>query len=234
MAESASAANQPCHTRSISLPSRSHPAALRAEEELHKLRSSMASPSSTPEKMCDGLRRLEGVYESVNQQILIHPLQRRWAEEETDGCIRLLDVCSAVKDRLTAMREHIRDLQLALRKNDEAAIAEQELWNCFRVLKRTEDKRMDEHDDLPTAIRVLMEAKVITIALLRLVSSFLSMQTRRPRSSRWSFVSKAGQGRAQSQLQRLEVSIEGFESGLECLFRQLIQSRVSLLNMLSS
>lgn len=50
---------------------------------------------------------------------------------------------------------------------------------------------MDEHDDLPTAIRVLMEAKVITIALLRLVSSFLSMQTRRPRSSRWSFVSKA-------------------------------------------
>ncbi|CAD5182050.1 unnamed protein product [Musa acuminata subsp. malaccensis] len=102
MAESASAANQPCHTRSISLPSRSHSAALRVEEELHKLRSSMASPSSTPEKMCDGLRRLEGVYESVNQQILIHPLQRRWAEEETDGCIRLLDVCSAVKDRLTA------------------------------------------------------------------------------------------------------------------------------------
>lgn len=126
MAESASAANQPCHTRSISLPSRSHPAALRVEEELHKLRSSMAAPSSTPEKMCDGLRRLEGVYESVNQQILIHPLQRRWAEEETDGSIRLLDVCSAVKDRLAAMREHIRDLQLALGKNDEAAIVREE------------------------------------------------------------------------------------------------------------
>ncbi|XP_064997172.1 uncharacterized protein LOC135632492 [Musa acuminata AAA Group] len=197
MAESASAANQPCHTRSISLPSRSHPAALRVEEELHKLTSSMASPSSTPEKMCDGLRRLEGVYESVNRQILIHPPQRRWAEGETDGCIRLLDVCSAVKDRLTAMREHIRDLQLALRKKDEAAIVREERGAGVvellqvRSLKRTEDKRMDEHDHLPTAIRVLMEAKVITIALLRLVSSFLSMQTRRPRSSRWSFVSKA-------------------------------------------
>ncbi|KAJ8490532.1 hypothetical protein OPV22_012253 [Ensete ventricosum] len=279
MAESATAANQPWHTRSISLPSRSPPAALRVEEELRKLRSSMASPSSTPEKMCDGLRRLEGVYESINQQIVTQPLQRRWVEEERDGSIRLLDVCSALKDCSTAMREHVRGLQLALRKNDEAAIvskvsdyarfgrkAEKEMRNRFRSLKRTEDRRIDEHDDLPTAIRVLMEAKVITVALLRLASSFLSMQTRRPRSSRWSFVSKAlskrkvaseeeghegvgsldciwckdvdGEraGRAQSrrQLQRLDVSMEGFESALECLFRQLIQTRVSLLNMLSS
>ncbi|CAL9173018.1 unnamed protein product, partial [Musa hybrid cultivar] len=78
----------------ISLPSRSHPAALRVEEELHKLRSSMASPSSTPEKMCDGLRRLEGVYESVNQQILIHPLQRRWAEGSLEGWVEGDNHCS--------------------------------------------------------------------------------------------------------------------------------------------
>ncbi|RWV84319.1 hypothetical protein BHE74_00014566 [Ensete ventricosum] len=293
MAASASAPSQPCHLRSISLPSRSHPAALRVEEELHQLRSSLASSSTAPQALCDGLRRLGGLYESMeelirltsNQQTLNHPPQKKWVEEELDGSIRLLDLCSRVTSSLAAMKEHIHGLQLALRKRDDAAIvskandylrfgrkAEKEMKSCFRSLKHTEDKRIDDEDDLP--IRLLMEARVATVSLLRLISSFLSTQTRRPKSSRWSFVSKALSKRkvaaseeeehggveslriftwhascdcnpckdadddrllqAQSQLQTLEASVEGMESGSECLFRQLIQSRVSLLNILSS
>lgn len=292
MAASASAPSQPCHVRSVSLPSRSHPSALRVEEELNQLRSSLASSSAVPQALCDGLRGLGGLYESMeelirltsNQQTLNHPLQKKWVEEELDGSIRLLDLCSAVISSLTAMKERIHGLQLALRKRDDAAIvskvndyvrfgrkAEKDMKSCFRSLKHMEDKRIDDDDDLP--IRLLMEAKVATVSLLRLVSSFLSTQTRRPKSSRWSFVSKALSKRkvaaseeeehgveslrifswhafcdcnpckdaaddrllqAQSQLQTLEVSIDGIESGLECLFRQLIQSRVSLLNILSS
>ncbi|KAF8405501.1 hypothetical protein HHK36_010408 [Tetracentron sinense] len=38
---------------------------------------------------------------------------------------------------------------------------------------------------------------------------------------------------AQKRLETLEVSIGGFEAGLECIFRRLIQTRVTLLNILT-
>lgn len=38
---------------------------------------------------------------------------------------------------------------------------------------------------------------------------------------------------AQEKLEALDGGIEGFENALECLFRRLIQTRVSLLNVLS-
>ncbi|KAF8377734.1 hypothetical protein HHK36_031118 [Tetracentron sinense] len=39
--------------------------------------------------------------------------------------------------------------------------------------------------------------------------------------------------KAQKRLETLRVTVEGFEAGLECLFRHFIQTRVSLLNILT-
>lgn len=143
--------------------------------------------------------------------------------------------------------------------------------SLFRALKQMEVKCIKK-DDLPTPIRILIQAKAIAISLLRSASSFLSTQSIRPKSTKWSSVLIAwskrealteenGEGRgaerlgiltwreshackdaadservakAQTQVQMLKVTFDELESGLDCLFRQLILARVSLLHSLSS
>lgn len=284
--------SQPCNLRSISMPSRPHPVIFRVEEELCKLRTFVATSSpSSPQMISDGLRELAAVYESIKEVLRLPcnhcSLQKKWLEDELDGSIRLLDLCSDLKDGLAMIKEHIKDLRLALRRRDVAAAertvnaylrftkkADKDVKNCFRSLK-VEGKCADKDCGKPIVSRLLMELKAITLSLIHLVPSFLSMQAGRPKTGRWSFVSKAlskkqvacdrehedgngiersdlfslhasleyisckdvGDGRVvkfHDQLQMLEDNAKDLESGIESLFKQLIQSRVHLLNILSS
>ncbi|URD76068.1 hypothetical protein MUK42_08158 [Musa troglodytarum] len=240
------------------MPSRPHPVMFRVEEELCELRTFVAASSpSSPQMISDGLRELAAAYESIKEVLRLPcshcSLQKKWLEDELDGSIRLLDLCGDLKDGLAMIKDHIKDLRLALRRRDVAAAAGKDVKNCFRSLK-VEGKCADKDCGKPIASRLLMELKAITLSLLHLVPSFLSMQTgRRPKTGRWPFVSKAlskkqalleytsckdgGDGKVvkfHDQLQMLEDNTKAIESGLECLFKQLIQSRVHLLNNLSS
>ncbi|XP_019709549.1 uncharacterized protein [Elaeis guineensis] len=296
MAGSAVLPDQCCHLRSISMPSRSHPLALQVEEELHKLRTFVASSSLTGQMICNGLRGLGNLYNCIkellylphNQQVLTQLPHKKWVEELLDGSLKLLDLCDTLRDKLVTMKEHIQDLQLALRRRGDAAIqskvhayiravkkAQKDMNNCLKSLKQMDNRCvsssvLNKDSDLSIMVQVLTEAKQITMSLLQTVLSNLFMARSKPKSSRWSSVSKALHKKkvaceehedineaessdfsfstsyecitckdgvkvqnAQEQLEGLEFNIEGFESGLECLFRQLVQNRVSLLNILS-
>ncbi|KAG1361048.1 hypothetical protein COCNU_09G005110 [Cocos nucifera] len=255
------------HLRSISMPSRSHPLALQVEEELHELKTCVASSSLTSHMMGNALRGLGDLYSCIeellhlphNQQALSHLPQKRWLEEELDGSVRLLDSCGAARDSLVTVKEHIQDLQLALRRGGDAAIqskmhayihfgkkAQKDLKNCLRSLKQTDNRSVSSSavymdSELLMVVRVLTEAKEINISLLKSVLCNLFMARSRPKASRWSFISKALQRKKvdceehenASDLEGLEVTIGDLETGLECLFRRLVQNRVSLLNILS-
>ena len=84
-------------------------------------------------------------------------------------------------------------------------------------------------------LRLLSEAREITTCLLESTVQLLAKQISLPRSS---IVLKAFQKKTsvvckEEQLQALECNIKDLEDGAELLFRRLIQSRVTLLNILS-
>nr|CAD1821274.1 unnamed protein product [Ananas comosus var. bracteatus] len=191
-----------CHLRSISLPSRSHSVELRCEEELKKLKACVATFSETAETMCDGLSGALGdLYECIeealrlpsNQNALACPHQKELVEAELECSIRLLDLCGAMRDNLGAMKEHVQDVRLALRRADDAAI-ESKMQALIRLTKKankeikkqiSKNRRATSHSkedhDLPTTVKLLKESREITVSLLESVISFCPPKRRNQR-----------------------------------------------------
>ncbi|CAL5072981.1 unnamed protein product [Urochloa decumbens] len=106
----------------------------------------------------------------------------------------------------------------------------------------------DDAEAPPAALRVMSEAVAVTAAVLQRAMASLSARVVGARKSRWCAVARLlGVGGdwslgacrdldgedAQEMLRELEESVEAVESGLEHLFRHIVQSRVALLNVLT-
>ncbi|KAK6939247.1 Protein BPS1, chloroplastic, partial [Dillenia turbinata] len=110
-----------CHTRSISLPSRSHPLTATLEDHLCRLRVSKASSSSS---ICCRLNDLKDLYGHIEdllqlpqtQQSLSQKRNEKWVEEVIDGSLRMLDICSTTREIFSQMKESIQELKSSLRR----------------------------------------------------------------------------------------------------------------------
>ena len=231
------------HHRSISLPSRP---ASKVEEELQILEACTSSPSMTIETTCDGLRRLGDIYSSIEEVMCLpsnqdcSSQQRKMLDAEMERSLELLDLCNAMHEDFAELKAIVQDLQVSLRKGDDAVV-QAKIQSYFRLVKKAKKhfkkaaKKVTSDKEDCRILRLLREAREITSSLLKSTVELLAKQIVMPKSS---IVLKAFQKKTSvvckdEQLQVLECNIRDLEDGAGHLFRRLVQSRVTLLNILS-
>lgn len=249
--------------RSISLPTRSHHSTLEVEDQLANLKTWESSMSSIrdAETFCSGLTCLERVYTCVDnlltlpltQQALSHREQEKLVDELLVRSIRLLDICGSIRDVVAQVKGHVRDIQSAQRRRKEnlsidALLMKKLKKNAKKAVAKLQQidhvfcsklSNLDNH--LSSVIKVLRDVSEVSILVFGLMFSFISefiskLKTR----SKWSILSKLIQkGTAgnnylpQICVGALDCHFESIENGLASMFRRLIRTRASLLNIQS-
>ncbi|MCD7448743.1 hypothetical protein HAX54_045684 [Datura stramonium] len=273
------------NNRSISLPSRSHPATQKIEEELNKLKTWEFSASPTAEAVHNGLLGLVEVHKCMSDllnlpltlQALSRCQDKKWVDEILDKSVRFLDICGTTRELVSQFKENVRDIQSSVRRR-KGDVSINNYTSFRKKMKKdvknlvTALKKMDhgevvavmEVDQLVSGvIRLLREVATMGISVFQMVLVFLSAPISKP-ISKWSLVSrlvnkgdqdnvneiesvdaalsslfKCGPSEVekiqfvQSKLGTLEAHFECIENGLDNIFRCLIRSRSTLLNVVS-
>uniref|UniRef100_A0A0E0ENV3 Uncharacterized protein n=1 Tax=Oryza meridionalis TaxID=40149 RepID=A0A0E0ENV3_9ORYZ len=155
--------------------------------------------------------------------------------------LELLDLCSAMNEVFTELKSIIQDLQVSLRKGDDAVV-QAKIMSYIRLVKKVKKhskktvKKVASDKEDSKMIKLLSNAREITTSLFESTLDLLSKQIATPKLS---LISKAFQKKNavicnEEQLQVLECCIADLEAGAGLLFRRLVQTRVTLLNILGS
>ncbi|XP_041017813.1 uncharacterized protein LOC121260020 [Juglans microcarpa x Juglans regia] len=104
-------------------------------------------------------------------------------------------------------------------------------------------------DNLKGVVNVLKEVRMTAISIMEVLLSLISISWLDPKSAKCSFASRLVRLNrhrlnnicdlmalqdTNKRLEAVEIAIEDLEAELECMFRRLIQTRVSLLNILTN
>ncbi|KAM7256325.1 hypothetical protein ACFE04_012066 [Oxalis oulophora] len=241
------------HVRSVSLPSGSHPLAASVEKQLCKLRGSQETSTSTSSSsaICHKLDGLKKLYECVDDLLQLNECQQHLSdeslEETLNGSIRILDVCDISRDVLSKLKECVQELESSLRRriggDNEVVDAymtsrkkiSKIVYKSLKTLKRSEIKSVDSNKD--STIKLLKESEEVSLSVFE---SLLSLVSQPKNNNGWSSVSKLFKPKRIScksllmQSEDLNSNIQELEQNLERLYRRLVKTRVTLLNILNN
>ncbi|CAN0845488.1 hypothetical protein LINGRAHAP2_LOCUS4140 [Linum grandiflorum] len=239
------------HVRSNSFPSTSHPLVSEFDDQLCRLRQSQA--------ICQKLNGLQDVYDCVDKLIQLPSTQQamiHYQNELLDGSLRLLDMCNTAKDSLSQMKESVSELQSAIRRRQGDLVAETKRYlNSRKVVKKTIQRALKDNENKKSTSSN-NKAESIVFEVLNNLLSFISQSN--SKASSWSLVSKLiaanknevaaseneftevdaclktskSSEEIQAHLKNLQPCIQDLEEGVESLFRCLIKTRASILNIL--
>jgi len=121
------------HSRSISLPVRSHPTTIKIEQELNNLilnlqLSSSSHPFWKAGKLCMAITGLSELYKSIGEVLKLPQTQQAlafakhgqassWVDELLEEPLSFLDVCGNTRENVSLLRETLGNLQSALRRS---------------------------------------------------------------------------------------------------------------------
>ncbi|KAM3362928.1 hypothetical protein P3S68_017782 [Capsicum galapagoense] len=174
-----------------------------------------------------------------------------------DVCATMRELVSQCKENVRDLRSSLRR-----RKGDSTTDDNVERFTSFskkikRDAKRSVStlKQMDQETAVPalldadqdtvSVIRALKEANAVCLSTFQMLSSFLRVPLLKPKPSKWSLLSRLVHKERiasecqeenmslETRLETFEAYLDSFEDGLEVIFRRLIRSRSSLLNISS-
>ncbi|GMN38275.1 hypothetical protein TIFTF001_007504 [Ficus carica] len=195
----------------------------------------------------------------LNQQALSKQQNEKCVDELLDGSLRILDMCNTAKDALLQIKESTQEIQSIMRRRrgDESSLSceVKKFLNSRKVVKKALRKAMENkcsfslvNKDQET-VTMLREAQSITLSIFESLmnskkvsceevsksNEFTSADTALTLliSQKMKKSDRTLEENAQNELQKLEMCIQDLEEGVESLYRRLIKTRVSLLNILN-
>ncbi|KAK6143331.1 hypothetical protein DH2020_023679 [Rehmannia glutinosa] len=274
------------HTRSSSLPSRSHPLIPQFNEHLQRLNSNNNnSTSSSLSSITNKLQNLENLHNCIDDllllphthQVFARECHEKWVEEILDGYLGLVDACATAKDFIFHTKEYVLNLLSVLRRrrdnwDDHLSVfvssrkmTKKMIQKSLRNISSFKNKpcivALDKDQETIAIISMLKEAESITLELIEALLLSIAGIKGHSRPRGWALVSRLLKINSkdttlefaeldatlckivsfrtskcdilQHQLRDMDEIIRVVEETLECLYKRLIKSRVSLLNMLS-
>ncbi|KAL6497937.1 hypothetical protein OROHE_026783 [Orobanche hederae] len=178
------------HTRSSSLPSRSHPLIPQFDDRLRTLNKSDndLTSSSSLSSIAKKLHSLENVHNSIDDllllphthQVFARERREKWVEEITDGYLSLVDACATAKDFVSNSKGYVASLLSVLRRRRDTddlsefissrkttkKMIQKSLRDITSLKNKSSVLALDKDHETIAVISMLKEAESTTLELI--------------------------------------------------------------------